>query len=97
MQSASISANIVMDHNEVSLSTFQQACNVQDLMLVKSIWLNPETLQEEDTEYMRDIYVILDFTHNLNRLNIRLGHPPRGRRCADTQETHSRSCGFAST
>lgn len=75
LQSASITASLVMAHNSVSLSAFNAATDNQDLLLVKSVWIDPETLAEQAGVYLRDMFVILGFSHDLNRLNVRLGTP----------------------
>ena len=53
---------------------FKQAADERWLTEIKTVWLNPETLDETGT-YSEELYAITGFEHDTSRLSVRLGNP----------------------
>ena len=60
--------------NELDLVVFKQAADERWLAEIKTVWLNPETLDETGT-YSKELYAITGFEHDTSRLSVRLGNP----------------------
>lgn len=76
LESASITATVVMGLNDLSISIFQEACDLKDLMEVKTVWLDPDNdLIESPSLYSQDLYTVVNFNHNNARITITLGSP----------------------
>jgi len=74
LQAANISANLVFALNELGLSIFTQAANDQWLIELRTVWLDPGTLEETNT-FSEEIYAVLGLDHDSSRMSVRLGNP----------------------
>jgi len=74
IQSANISASLVFAVNELSLNVFLQASNEFWLAKIRTVWLDPDTLEEGST-YSEESYAITGLEHDTGRLSVRLGSP----------------------
>lgn len=74
IQAANITANLVFSLNELGLSIFTQAVNERWLIQLRTVWLDPDTLDETNT-FSEEIYAITGMEHDTSRLSVRLGSP----------------------
>ena len=75
LESASISATIVMGLSQLSLNIFIEAADNRYLMEVDSVWLDPENNLAETTIYTSDVYTVLGWNHDGSRISVALGSP----------------------
>ena len=71
---ANIEASLVMQLNELNLNFATTAANNLYLAQIRTVWLDPETL-EETTLRMEELYAVVGFDHNNSRLSMRLSNP----------------------
>ena len=74
LEAGNVSASLVFAVNELDLVVFKQAADERWLTEIKTVWLNPETLDETGT-YSEELYAITGFEHDTSRLSVRLGNP----------------------
>ena len=74
LQAGSITASLVFAMNDLTLSVFQQASDGFWLAQIRTVWLDPETLNETN-QYSEELYAILGFDHDNSRFQLRLGNP----------------------
>lgn len=74
IQAANINANLVFGLTELSLSVFTQAADDRWLVALRTVWLDPDTLEESDT-YSEEMYAVVGLAHDHSRLSVRLGSP----------------------
>jgi hypothetical protein len=74
LQAGSISASLVFSLNQLSLSVFQEAANEFWLAQVRTVWLDPETLNETN-QFSEELYSVLGLDHDTSRIQVRLGNP----------------------
>ncbi len=74
LQAGNISASLLFAVNELDLAVFQQAVESRWLIQIRTVWLDPDTL-EEGTTYGEEMYAITGLEHDTSRLSVRLGSP----------------------
>jgi len=74
LQSGSITAALVFAVNELDLNVFQTASDNRWLAEVRTVWLDPDTLNET-RQQSEELYAVLGFEHDTSRLQVRLGNP----------------------
>lgn len=74
LEAGNVSASLVFALNELALTVFKEAADNRWLTEIRTVWLNPDTLDETGT-YSEEIYAITGFEHDLTRLSVRLGNP----------------------
>ena len=74
LEAGNVSASLVFAVNELDLVVFKQAADERWLAQVRTVWLNPDTLDETGT-YSEEIYAVTGFEHDTSRLSVRLGNP----------------------
>jgi len=74
LQSGSITAALVFAVNELDLNIFQTASDNRWLAEVRTVWLDPDTLNET-RQQSEELYAVLGFEHDTSRLQVRLGNP----------------------
>ena len=74
LEAANIDASLVFAVNKLALSVFQQAVEGRWIIIIRTVWLNPETLEEGST-YGEETYAITGLEHDNSRLSVRLGSP----------------------
>jgi hypothetical protein len=74
LEAANIDASLVFAVNALALSVFQEAVNSRWLIVIRTVWLDPDTLEEGRT-YGEETYAITGLEHDSSRLSVRLGSP----------------------
>ena len=74
LEAGNVSASLVFAVNELDLVVFKQAADDRWLAQIRTVWLNPDTLDETGT-YSEELYAITGFEHDTSRLSVRLGNP----------------------
>ena len=74
LEASNISASMVFSVNSLALSVFQEATEERWLIEVRTVWLDPDTLQEGST-YGEEIYQVTGMEHDSLQLSVRLGSP----------------------
>ena len=75
LESASITATVVLNLSNLSLNVFQEAALNNYLMEVNTVWLDPENVLQEKSTYSSEIYSVVSISHAGNRLTVTLGSP----------------------
>ena len=70
---ANVEATLVMQLNELNLNYATTAANNFYLAQVRTVWLDPDTLEETDLR-LEELYMVVGFDHDNSRLSIRLGN-----------------------
>lgn len=73
-QAANIQASLVFGVNQLGLQLFQTAANGYFVVRIKTVWLNPVTL-EETQQRLEEVYAVNGFEHDNSRISLRLGSP----------------------
>ena len=74
LEAANIDASLVFAVNALALSIFQESTNSRWLIVIRTVWLDPDTLEEGST-YGEETYAITGLEHDSSRLSVRLGSP----------------------
>ena len=74
LEAGNVSASLVFAVNELDLAVFQQAADNRWLIEVRTVWLDPDTLDESGT-YSEELYAVTGFEHDTSRLSVRMGNP----------------------
>ena len=74
LQGANITASLVFALNQLGLTIFDQAARDQWLVRIRTVWLDPDTLDESNT-YSEELYAVTGYEHDSSRLSVRLGSP----------------------
>jgi hypothetical protein len=74
IQAGNVSASLVFSVNQLDLAVFTQATSEYWLASIRTVWLNPDTLEETET-YSEEVYAITGYDHDTSRLAVRLGSP----------------------
>lgn len=74
LEAGNITASLVFGANELSLAVFTQAVNDRWLVVLRTVWLDPDTLAESAL-YSQETYAITGLEHDNSRMSIRLGSP----------------------
>lgn len=75
VDAANIEASLVFQVNDVNLTFAQTSSDDLYIARVRTVWLDPDTLDEDPTLRMEEIYAITGFEHDNSRLTLRLGSP----------------------
>ena len=73
-QGASISAQLIFTHSTLLLDSMQTASDERWLVQVQTVWMEPDTLREMAL-YSLELFMVLGFEHNFERVTVRLGSP----------------------
>ena len=74
LQAANISANLVFALSELALTIFNQAVTDRWLIEVRTVLLDPDTL-DETSIHSEETYAVTGLEHDTQRLSVRLGSP----------------------
>lgn len=74
LQGSNIKAQLVFAANNLSISLMQQAADDRWVVEVRTVWLDPDTLEESNT-YTNDVYQVVGYQHDGSRLGLDLGSP----------------------
>ena len=74
LQGGNVESELVFNTNALSLDIAKRASDKRWIVTIKTVWLDPGTL-EEDTSYMTDIFMVTGFNHDTLRLTLRLSSP----------------------
>lgn len=74
LEAGNVSASLVFAVNELDLVVFRQAADERWLAEVRTVWLNPDTLDETGA-YSEEVYAVTGFEHDTSRLSVRLSNP----------------------
>ena len=74
LEAANIDASLVFAVNALALSIFQESTNSRWLIVIRTVSLAPESLEEGNT-YGEETYAITGLEHDSSRLSVRLGSP----------------------
>jgi hypothetical protein len=69
-----ITASIVMGVNAASIATMNTAVLNRWYVAVRTVWLDPDTLDEANT-WLEEVYAVTNLTHDTVRMNVELGSP----------------------
>ncbi len=74
LEAGNVSASLVFAVNELDLVVFKQAADDRWLIEIRTVWLDPDSLNESGT-YSEELYAVTGFEHDTSRLSVRLGNP----------------------
>ena len=74
LQGGNIDAQLIFVVNQLSLNLAKKAADERQIITVKTVWLDPETLVPR-SNFMRDVFMVTGFEHDSNRLGLRLSSP----------------------
>jgi hypothetical protein len=74
LQAANISATLVFALSELALTIFNQAVTDRWLIELRTVWLDPDTL-DETSIHSDETYAVIGLEHDTQRLSVRLGSP----------------------
>jgi len=74
LQAGNIEASLVFAVNDLDLNLFNQAVSDRWLIEIRTVWLDPDTLDEGST-YGEEVYAITGLEHDSSRVSLRLGSP----------------------
>jgi hypothetical protein len=74
LQGSSIRASLVFGVSSLLLNFIQQTADEHWVVRIRTVWLDPDTLEETAT-FTEEVYQVLDFGHNGSRLSLQLGNP----------------------
>ena len=74
VEGANIQATLVFPFSQLGLALFQNAANQYGIVLVQTVWLDPDTLQETASN-LTEVYAVTAFSHNNSRITLQLGSP----------------------
>ena len=74
LQGGNIDAQLIFSVNDLSLNLAKKAADNREIIRIKTVWLDPETL-EPRSNYMDDTFMVTGFEHDNLRLGLRLSSP----------------------
>ena len=74
VEAANIQASLIFPISTLGISLFQDFADQFAVVLVQTVWLDPDTLQETATN-LTEVYAITAFSHNNSRITLQLGSP----------------------
>lgn len=74
LQAANVEAQLVFGVSELSLSIAKEASDKRWIATIKTVWLDPVSLNER-SNYMVDTFMVTGFEHQGSRLSFRLSSP----------------------
>ena len=74
LQGGNIKASLVFAVSQLLLNFIQEAADSKWVAQIRTVWLDPDTLEETST-YTEEIYQVVGYQHNGSRLSLDLGSP----------------------
>ena len=74
LQGGNVDSQLVFPVNDLSLNMAREAADNRQIIIVKTVWLDPDTLIEK-ANYMRDTFMVVGYEHDNERLSVRLSSP----------------------
>ena len=74
LEAGNISAGLIFSVNSLVLSIFEQSVEENWLIEIRTVWLDPDSLQESGN-YGEETYAITGLEHDSLQVSIRLGSP----------------------
>lgn len=74
LEAAAVSATVLFSLNQLDLNIFKEASQLRNLMRLRTVWLDGDSLVET-AQYSEDVYQVLGFSHDQLTLSVRLGSP----------------------
>lgn len=74
VEAANIQASLVFPLSQLGLALFQNVADQFGIVVVQTVWLNADTLQETATN-LTEIYAVTAFSHDNSRITLQLGSP----------------------
>ena len=74
VEGANIQATLVFPFSQLGIALFQNAADQYGIVLVQTVWLDPNTLQETASS-LTEVYAVTSFSHNNSRITLQLGSP----------------------
>ena len=74
LEGGNVQAQLIFNVNELTLSMAKKAADERQIVVIKTVWLNPETLSPE-SNYMEDVFMVTGFEHDNLRISFRLSSP----------------------
>lgn len=75
LESASITAQVVMGMSQLALNVWVEAADNRYLCEVDSVWLDPGDSLAETGVYISDVYTVTGYSHEGARITASLGSP----------------------
>ena len=74
LEGGNIDAALIFSVNELSLNLAKNAADNRHIIVIKTVWLDPESLTPK-SNYMTDTFMVTGFEHDNSRLSLRLSSP----------------------
>ena len=74
LEGGNIESQLVFVVNALSLNMAKEAADKRQIVTIKTVWLDPETLVPK-SNYMQDVFMVTGFEHDSSRLALRLSSP----------------------
>ena len=74
LEGGNIDAALIFSVNELSLNLAKTAADERHIIIIKTVWLDPESLTPK-SNYMTDTFMVTGFEHDNLRLSLRLSSP----------------------
>jgi hypothetical protein len=74
LQGGNIDAQLIFTVNDLSLNLAKKAADNSEIITIKTVWLDPETLVPK-SNFMNDVFMVTGFEHDALRLGLRLSSP----------------------
>ena len=77
LEGGNIEAQLIFAVNDLSLNMAKNAADKRQIVTIKTVWLDPETLVPK-SNYMQDVFMVTGFEHDSSRLGLRLRYTSQG-------------------
>jgi hypothetical protein len=74
LEGGNLESQLVFVLNELSLNMAKKAADERQIVVIKTVWLDPESLIPK-SNYMEDTFMVTGFEHDSTRLALRLSSP----------------------
>jgi hypothetical protein len=74
LEGGNLESQLVFVLNELSLNMAKKAADERQIVVIKTVWLDPESLVPK-SNYMEDTFMVTGFEHDSSRLALRLSSP----------------------
>ena len=74
LQGSNIKASLVFAVSQLLLNFIQEAADNRWIIKIRTVWLDPDTFAETSV-YTEEVYQVVGFQHDGNRLSLDLGSP----------------------
>jgi len=74
LEASDVQATLAFGQSQLCSTFVKQSCDEYWIVRIRSVWLDPETL-EETTTFLEEIYSCISYENDLSRLNLTLGSP----------------------